>query len=685
MRTKLALVILVLFVASAAEEIRAQKLPDRYKEWLEKDAVYLISKEEKALFRNLSTDEDRDKFITQFWEIRNPAPGSPSNRFREEHYQRMAYVQQNFGKESATDGWRTDRGRIYILLGPPQQRMFHTSHQKLRPFEVWFYSSPSPALPPFFYVVFYQKDNIGDYRFYSPYVDGPTRLVNSHQAEQGRPQALKVIEEVAGREIARISLSLLPDEPVDLDGATSSLQSDILISALRDLANHPLHRSEIARRKEILENVSYRLIHEEADALDVLAVPFRGPQGEINLHYAMRLRKPGSLAVRQDGDRYDYRIQALVRVMDMAGKLLFTQEKDVTKLLDKPGVDALQRMLFGYQGWVPLAPGKYRVEFTLTSWNNSTAFRTTKDVVIADVPKNGYYVTPLLAFQSVEPATAGTQDYPFTLGGLRFRPFVGQDWSIGPSGDLNVLYQVWAAPQPPRAYGESKLDVEYAYGRPAARGDSTAVRDSVAKSQFDPAGSLVNGKKLRMEQSVAGNYLLAVTVEDPETHQKGFGRFSFRVGSLEAPAAALDLIDDGILEYVRSGAPDYQRALCFVASGNNSEAKVWFLHALQRNPENKEARARLADLYFAESDHAGILQLYAGRALVPPVDERTVLHVAESYEKLGQRKAAIQALRGAVDSRPPNGNLYKALADLYQRDGDTALAAQWTKKAEALK
>jgi hypothetical protein len=69
-----------------------------------------------------------------------------------------------------------DRGRTYITLGPPQQKEVHYNAANLFPLEIWFYSGGQPALPPFLYIMFYQKEGFGDFRFYSPYIDGPDKL-----------------------------------------------------------------------------------------------------------------------------------------------------------------------------------------------------------------------------------------------------------------------------------------------------------------------------------------------------------------------------------------------------------------------------------------------------------------------------------------------------------------------------
>lgn len=101
---------------------RSPKLAAHYSNWLNRDVVYIISKEERESFLQLSSDAARDQFIEHFWEIRNPTPGAPTNPYREEHYRRLEYANQYFGQFTHTEGWRTDMGRIYITLGSPQQR-----------------------------------------------------------------------------------------------------------------------------------------------------------------------------------------------------------------------------------------------------------------------------------------------------------------------------------------------------------------------------------------------------------------------------------------------------------------------------------------------------------------------------------------------------------------------------------
>ena len=90
-----------------------------YLKWLNGEAVYIITGEERVAFYKLTNDDEREMFVRQFWERRNPVPGSKVNKFKEEHYRRIAHANAHLA--TSKPGWQTDPGRIYILFGPPDE------------------------------------------------------------------------------------------------------------------------------------------------------------------------------------------------------------------------------------------------------------------------------------------------------------------------------------------------------------------------------------------------------------------------------------------------------------------------------------------------------------------------------------------------------------------------------------
>ena len=103
----------------------SKEIKGSYKKWLEEDVIWIISDEERAAFKQLSNDEERDNFIEAFWQRRDPTPDTEENEYKEEHYQRIAYANEHFA--AGVQGWRTDRGRMYIMYGKPDETESHPS------------------------------------------------------------------------------------------------------------------------------------------------------------------------------------------------------------------------------------------------------------------------------------------------------------------------------------------------------------------------------------------------------------------------------------------------------------------------------------------------------------------------------------------------------------------------------
>jgi GWxTD domain-containing protein len=124
--------------AGAAEK-SSQDLPARYQRWLDEDVHWIVTPEERAAFLHLSDNEERDQFVKQFWLRRSPTPNTSENKFKEEHYRRLAYANTRFVE--STPGWNTDRGRIYIVYGPPDEIEAHPRRGEVKAMELWRYYS----------------------------------------------------------------------------------------------------------------------------------------------------------------------------------------------------------------------------------------------------------------------------------------------------------------------------------------------------------------------------------------------------------------------------------------------------------------------------------------------------------------------------------------------------------------
>lgn len=660
-----------------------QKPVGHYKEWLERDVLYLITKDERDTFLRLNSDESRDKFIDRFWEVHNPTPDLPAAEFKEEHYKRLTYADEHFGKESGNKGWRTDMGRTYILLGPPNQKRNYHDSQSIRPMEVWFYSNSQPALPPFFSIAFYREDNFSEYKFYSPYFDGAEKLVTTRG--NTRLQAWQSIEKNGGAELARTALTLLPDEPVDTQNATSSLQSDIMLSVLRDLANSPLTIRQLNLR-QMTASVNASLVS-TTDVLGLLAVPVRNSEGATRTDYMLRFAHPEDFSIAElPGDKFYFKIGVRAQVFAADNRLVFTQERQYTRNLSKEQVQRVKDRVFGFGGSLPLAPGTYHLEFQLTDQLKKISYRAKQDLVVPSIPAKGFVVTGIVPFSGATGLEPGeSQNVPFSFGGVKFDPMLKQETNFTAGSHINFFYQIWSAPGSPAADDSQKLKINYAYGRPGARQDSQTLDDDVSKTQFDANGSLVNGKEITVGDWASGNYRLVLTLADPAVEEKAYATMNFRV--LPTPGVHRSWgIDDHkeTTQEAANGILDYERGQSYIAQGQVPQAIALFQQALQKSPESQNTLAALVDAEYARQAF-GEAAKYAGVVKMTELtDERTILRLAESLDKTGATNKAIELLEAAVLVKPASGALDITLAEYYQRMGDAGKAEKYRIKGQKL-
>jgi tetratricopeptide (TPR) repeat protein len=575
-------------------------------------------------------------------------------------------------------------GQVWVTLGEPKQRAKYYGKSEVRPMEIWFYDNAHRALPPFFYVVFFDKNNNGDMKLYSPYMDGPATIATSVMGANDNARSIQAIDRALGREVARTTLSLLPDEPVDINNPRPSLQSDVMLGIITDLRNHPFTKEELKQRR-LLEETSSRVVLAD-EFLDVLAVPLRDAAGNPNLHYLLRLRNPGDFAVQRTDDKTSFSIECTAGVYDAQNHLIFRQEKSVAKYLSKDDLDRLKQSSFGYEGWLPLEPGKYRVEFLLSNKVTKTAYRATRDIAIPRPAATGLFVPELVAFSTAEAVGPGHDYLPFTVGGVRFTPLAGEGLTIAPGTSLNVMYQIWAPPADPYTYAGQKIAVEYRYGRLGVAGDPKIIHDEFERQQFDAFGSLLTGKKLPLTDAPPGNYRLLVSVQLPEQPQKIFASLSFRIGGSNTafPAPPFDVTADDAAADLQNGVPEFERGLTALAQHDEQSATAWFAAAFRKNPGNESARARLMELYFARKDYARAAALFSGSPVTAQTDDQTVLLGAESFSKNGDLARAIGLLEQSISLHSSSGPLYLALANYYREQGNVTKAGELESKGRSL-
>ena len=569
-----------------------KKLAPGYRSWLDHDVVYLISHDERDEFLALTTDQERDNFIQHFWDVRNPSPGAPDNPYKTEIYRRIAYANERYGTPGQNDGWRTDRGRVYIQLGEPKQHASYLGASETKPFEIWFYENANPALPPYFYILFYQKDIGGDFKIYSPNFDGPDKLTTNSLTINNRLAAFQRIDNELGREVARTTLSLIPTEPVDVDTATTTMSSDLMLAVLRNLPNHPLTKQMIARNEDLLSNVSHRIIL-SGDYLDVLTTTLRDRAGDTYVNYLLRVKQPVDFAIVKEGERYYYSAEVNITIHSENGAVVMTQNYPLAKYMTGQEYEQIKNNIFGVEGILPLPPGKYKAEIVLTNKAKQSAWKVERSITVDGAVRPGLAMSQVLGFSSLSPAKA--QFLPFSVDNYKFTPQLNDELTLLAGQSLNVMYQLWNTPGDPTANEGKTVHVEYTYGRLGAGAEAKKVEEDIPMNQFDRFGSMLTGKVLPTQDLPPGNYRLVIAATDPVTRQKAYSAMTFRISSTAAHTA-WDVYDESIPEQYAKGDFDLMRGESLKAMGRANDALVYLKRAAEKNPANEKVRAALTGI-----------------------------------------------------------------------------------------
>jgi GWxTD domain-containing protein len=400
----------IIICLPAGTETRSP-LPARYQQWLTEEVAYIIAPRERDVFLALKTDRERDIFIEAFWKQRDPSPGTERNEFKDEHYRRLEYANTFYGRSTPLPGWKTDRGRIYIILGPPKNIESYDQVTNVFPTEIWFYlGDPDLGLPTGFNIIFFKKMGTGDYVLYSPTGDGPQSLIadsmGSYRDERQAYQALKKLEP----NLARQTLSLIPGEP--LVSGSLSLASDRLLATI---SASPQKRVDVAYADAILKFKDIIEVEYTANyvASDVLLQVIRDDSGVFLVHYAI---EPAKITAEEIDGKYKVRFRLTGRVSNAAGNTVYQFDKDFPFSLTAEELEDVRTKSLSIQDAFPLVPGSYNFDILLKN-TLSKEFTGAGKTVVVPGPGVAVSLSPLLlAYGAEKRGSPPGERIPFKVG-----------------------------------------------------------------------------------------------------------------------------------------------------------------------------------------------------------------------------------------------------------------------------
>ncbi len=390
--------------------LAAASLPERYRRWLEEEVVYIITPREREVFLKLQTDRERDIFIEAFWKQRDPDPRTPQNEFREEHYRRLNYANQFLGRGTGKPGWKTDRGRVYIILGPPSNIETYENIMGVYPAQVWFYyGDPRYGLPTGFNVIFFKKEGAGEYILYSPSDHGPQALVADYMynARDARDAYQRLYQ--LSPNLAEQSLSLIPNER--LEPGVINLASNRLLATIMSLPQRKVEDAYAEawfRHRDLIE-VEYSTNYIRSD-FEVWTV--RSQKGHYLVHYSV---EPGKLSVSQDGQNYLVRFDLNGRVADDKGRTIYQFDKSIPLNLTREELGEIGKRAVAFQDVFPLIPGNCTLDLLVKNPVSREFSSFSKKLTLPENPGPAEIGQILLAYGQLE-AKDGTGLLPYQVG-----------------------------------------------------------------------------------------------------------------------------------------------------------------------------------------------------------------------------------------------------------------------------
>lgn len=491
------------------KSLKAEKEGKFYKDWLQKDVTYIITDEERKAFKNLSTDEERDSFIEQFWLRRDPTPDTQENEYKEEHYRRIAYANEHYG--SGIPGWKTDRGRIYIMYGPADEIESHPSGGSYeRPSEE---GGGSTSTYPFEIWRYRYIEGIGNevlLEFVDPTMSGEYHLT----IDPSEKDALLYVPNAGLTMMEQMGLASKVDRFNNTDGTHLG----------RSLGGQSINQNQF-ERLELLSKINrppavkfHDLEAVVTTKLSYNLLPFEMRSDFIKITnetvltpITIQIDNKNLTYVDKDGIHQAV-VNVFGRITGVNGRIAQTFEQVIDRRI--PESD-FQRELSGvsvFQKSFPMRPGLYKIDLVLKDVNSGNLGTYTTRLRIPSFNDEKLESSTLILADKIEkiPSKLVGSDQQFVIGSMKVRPSVNVTFDR--QQNLGIYLQVY------------NLAVDEQTNRPSVQVEYTITNDK-DKSQVlnyvetpekvEGASSQMTIEKLmRLDSLKPGKYNVQIKISD---------------------------------------------------------------------------------------------------------------------------------------------------------------------------
>jgi len=395
-------VLFIVVMISLALSLPAQKKVDtktllpQYQEWL-KVSAYIIRDKEKDVFLKLENDRDRDLFIEAFWRQRDPTPGTPGNEYKEEIIKRFREANTKFRRHSVREGWQTDQGRIYIILGEPTSIERIEGDFEVYSAEIWSYhGNPEKGTPTYFSLVFFQKGGGIEYKLYDPFADGPTELlIHGREMDPSDYESMydRLYEFQPG--LALVSLSILPGSiPFNFQ---PSPQEPILMAGILDSPKRNISDTYATHFLNYKGYVSTDYLTNYLEC-ETYAAVVRDPVTDLAFCEFSMAPKVLSVDYYEPRDQYfcGFQLDVSLRAGD---KVVFQYAKEIPFVVPGQDIERTRRMGVSVEDSFPVIEGKYKLTVLLRNTAGKEFSILEQDIDVPDPDASPRLSLPLVGYR----------------------------------------------------------------------------------------------------------------------------------------------------------------------------------------------------------------------------------------------------------------------------------------------
>ncbi len=422
-----------------------QELSKTYKKWLDEDVRWIITDEERSAFMQLSNDEERDQFIEAFWQRRDPTPDTEENEFKEEHYRRIAYANEHYA--AGIPGWKTDRGRMYIVFGPPDEIESHPSggtyerpmeegggETSTFPFEDWRYRYIE-GIGQEVIVEFVDTCMCGDYHM--------TLDRSEKDALKYTPNAGLTLYEQMG---LASKASRFTNGGLEQLGQ-SPFNNDLQAKEFDRLEQFALLNKAPAVKFKDLEEVVTHKINVNLMPFDVRADFVRVTSDTVLVPVTIQIRNRDVTFQNKEGVERGT-VNIFGRVTTLTGRIAQTFEDTVQVDVPEELLPKTAENSSVYWKALPLKPGRYRFDIVVKDVNGDRVGTWSRGVQVPEFSDDHLANSTLIVADQMEPVAAknvGTGN--FVIGATKVRPRVppsdGKPVSFKRNQKVNFWMQVY--------------------------------------------------------------------------------------------------------------------------------------------------------------------------------------------------------------------------------------------------